>query len=232
MQVREGSFGTRGSPEVSDSAFVASRRGSVYYPRSCEAWTSLSPANLIWFADEGAARAAGYRRSGSSRCGWDGAHPNPGGGSEGRPMAGVLEDVCTVARIVDGDTLVCREGGERIRLLLVDAPELSQGEHGRFASDALADLLPLGTAARVERDVQERDRYRRVLAYLYDEDGRMVNEELARLGVVTVSVYPPNVRHVERIRSAVADARTAGRGLWSGSAFECTPADHRAGRCG
>jgi micrococcal nuclease len=84
----------------------------------------------------------------------------------------------------------------------------------------------------MEFDVQREDRYRRTLAYLYAEDGRMINEEMARAGYALVSVYPPNVKHVERIRAAVEGARAARVGLWeTSSAFECAPADHRRDRC-
>jgi micrococcal nuclease len=137
---------------------------------------------------------------------------------------------CAVERIIDGDTFVC-EGLGRIRLLLVDAPERSQGEHGVSATRALAELLPIGAVVGLELDVRERDRYGRILAYVHAPDAGMVNVELARRGYVVVAVYPPNVRHVERIREAVAEARDAGRGLWSSSAFACEPAEHRAGRC-
>jgi micrococcal nuclease len=137
---------------------------------------------------------------------------------------------CKVQRIVDGDTLVC-DGGDRIRLLLIDAPELSQGPFGTAARRELESLAPVGTALRLEMDVQPRDRYGRTLAYLWLEDGRMVNEELLRAGVAVVAVYPPNVRHVDRLRAAVEEAREGKVGLWATSAFECEPGDHRAGRC-
>lgn len=140
------------------------------------------------------------------------------------------EATCTVERVVDGDTLVCRDG-VRIRLLLIDAPELSQGPYGAVARQRLEELAGAGTVLTVEYDVQKFDRYRRVLAYLYLPDGRMVNEELLRAGVAVVAVYPPNVRHVDRLRAAVDSARAAGVGLWSTPAFECEPRDHRAGAC-
>jgi micrococcal nuclease len=137
---------------------------------------------------------------------------------------------CRVARVVDGDTLIC-DGGVRVRLLLIDAPELSQGPYGAAAKALLEQLARPGTLLAVEEDVQRLDRYGRLLAYLYLPDGRMVNEELLIAGVAVVSVHPPNVRYVERLRAAADSARAAGAGLWSTSAFECRPADHRAGRC-
>jgi micrococcal nuclease len=115
---------------------------------------------------------------------------------------------------------------------MIDAPELSQGLAGREAARALTDLMPVGTSVTVETDVTARDKYNRILGYVYLMNGEMVNEEMARSGYVTALVYPPNVRYVERIRAAVADARKAKRGLWATNFFDCSPRDYRAGRCG
>ncbi len=115
---------------------------------------------------------------------------------------------------------------------MIDAPELSQGSAGREAQQTLARIMPVGTSVSIETDVQQRDTYDRILGYIYLPDGRMVNEEMARSGYVTALVYPPNVKYVERIRKAVADARAAKRGLWATNFFDCSPRDYRAGRCG
>jgi micrococcal nuclease len=138
---------------------------------------------------------------------------------------------CIVARVVDGDSLECN-GGIRVRLLLIDAPELRQGEIGRRARAALARMAPVGSTVRLELDVQRRDRYGRLLAYVFTADSILVNEELARQGFAVVAVYPPNVKYVEVIRAAVDSARVSGTGLWRSSAFDCSPADFRRGRCG
>ena len=136
---------------------------------------------------------------------------------------------CRVARVVDGDTFYCA-GGRRVRLLLIDAPERNQ-QFGALAARALGRLAPVSSEVTLEFDVNTEDRYGRWLAYVYARDGRMVNEEMALAGFALVSVHPPNVRHVERIRAAAAQAQRARRGLWSTSAFECAPADYRRGRC-
>jgi len=153
-------------------------------------------------------------------------------GTQGVPThaEAVAEGECTVASVTDGDTLVCR-GGTRIRLLLIDTPELDQGEFGHLARRQLLVLAPPGTRLRLEFDVERADRYGRTLAYLYAPDGRFLNEEMARSGYAVALTYPPNVKHVERIAAAVAEARQRQTGLWETSAFECSPADHRAGRC-
>ena len=124
----------------------------------------------------------------------------------------------------------CGSAG-RIRLLLIDAPELAQGAAGSAAREALEKLIPVGTQVTVETDVRPRDTYKRLLGYVYLPNGRMANEEMARSGYATALVYPPNVKYVERIRRAVADAQKTKRGLWAAGFFDCTPRDYRAGRC-
>ena len=140
------------------------------------------------------------------------------------------ESRCVVQRITDGDTFRCADG-RRIRLLLIDAPERDQGPYGAQATSFVRKLIPVGTRVRLEYDVERRDRYGRDLAYVYTPDGKMLNEEIVRAGFAVVSVYPPNVRYVDLMRAAARDAREAERGLWSGSAFECLPSEHRRRRC-
>lgn len=137
---------------------------------------------------------------------------------------------CVVQRIADGDTVVC-EGNQRVRLLLIDTPELSQAPFGRQAMQALQRLAPVGTTLRIETDVQFRDQYGRTLGYLWTTDGRLINEEMVAGGMAVVLVYPPNVKYVDRLRAASSEARRKKVGLWATDAFDCAPRDHRAGRC-
>lgn len=147
------------------------------------------------------------------------------------PAPGPAEPDCVVARIVDGDSLTCSDG-ERVRLLLVDAPERGQAPHGASAAAALVDLAPPGTPLRVELDRQPRDRYGRMLAYLWLPDGRLLNEEIVRAGFAVDLVYAPNRRYLKKILDAQAEARAARAGLWAGWGFACLPVDYRARRCG
>jgi micrococcal nuclease len=137
---------------------------------------------------------------------------------------------CVVQRVTDGDTLVC-ERNQRVRLLLIDSPEMSQETFGRQARAALLELAPVGSQLRIELDVRHRDQYGRTLAYLWTRDGRMLNEEMVRRGMAVVLVYPPNVKYVDRLRAASSAAREERVGLWATDAFGCSPRDHRAGRC-
>jgi len=202
--------------------FVASSRGQVYYWTGCEAWGSLSPVNLRFFQSADEAEAAGYRPSGAPGCApqlaTESIEPAVGGSA-----------TCVVSRIVDGDTFDC-QGGSRIRLLLVDTDEQNQSAFADSATALLSRLAAPGSEVRLEFDVALRDRYDRLLAYVY-KDGVFVNRELARRGLAHALVLPPNVREVTTIRAASDSARAERIGVWSGSAFECTPVDFRNGRC-
>jgi micrococcal nuclease len=148
-----------------------------------------------------------------------------------RPAGG---PTCAVHRIIDGDTIECVQGEVRVsvRLLGIDAPEMRQGAFGRTARDYLASILAVPSLALLELDVRETDRYGRLLAYVWNDSGVMVNEALLRAGVAVVDIRPPNVKHSEALRSAAAEARQERKGLWGTPAVDCTPADFRRKRCG
>jgi micrococcal nuclease len=121
-----------------------------------------------------------------------------------------------VMRVVDGDTVVLRSAG-RSRLIGVDTPEVFGGQEcfGRQASAFAKRVLRPGLRVRVERDVEERDRYGRTLVYLRLPDGRSFNELLVADGYAVPLTIPPNVRHAERFRALARRARERRAGLWS-----------------
>ena len=151
----------------------------------------------------------------------------------GPAPAGAQERLaCRVTAVSDGDTFrAACPAPVRVRLLLIDSPERDQRPFGEQARKALQLLLKPRDQVSLELDVVPRDRYGRLLAYIFLPDGRLVNEEMARSGFAVALVYPPNVRYVERIRAGVAAAREARQGLWAEDGFGCTPKDHRRGRC-
>lgn len=136
---------------------------------------------------------------------------------------------CTVAKVSDGDSLKCRDGS-RVRLIGIDAPELDQEPFGPRSREALERRMPKGTVVRLEFDVQPRDQYGRLLAYVWRDD-RFVNEEQVAEGYAATLTVPPNVRWAERFRKALASARERRAGLWADDGFSCRPEDHRRGRC-
>jgi micrococcal nuclease len=124
-----------------------------------------------------------------------------------------------VVRIVDGDTIHVQVGDriEKVRYIGVNTPEVHHPRKGveRGGRDAVRvnrDLVG-GRTVRLELDVQERDRYGRLLAYVW-VGGVMVNEEMVRLGYAQVMTVPPNVRYQQRFLSREREARESGRGLW------------------
>jgi micrococcal nuclease len=127
-----------------------------------------------------------------------------------------------VVRVVDGDTIVVRIAGveEPVRLIGIDTPESVDPRSpvdcfGPEASEATKALLPPATQVRLVRDVEARDRYDRLLAYVYRaDDDTFVNLHLAEQGFADVATFPPNVAHTDAFVTAVAAAREAGRGLW------------------
>lgn len=126
-----------------------------------------------------------------------------------------------VVRIVDGDTIHVRVGDrlEKVRYIGVNTPELHHPRRGaepggREARDVNRRLVD-GQRVRLELDVRSRDRYGRLLAYVWRGD-LMVNEELVRRGYAQVMTVPPNVRYQDLFRRREREARESGRGLWRG----------------
>ena len=146
-----------------------------------------------------------------------------GGRGDETGRAGAPRDasVGRVVRVVDGDTIRVDVGGraERVRYIGVDTPEsVKPGSpvecFGKEAARFNARLVA-GRRVRLVRDAEERDRYGRLLAYVYRAgDGLFVNARLVRDGYATTLTIPPNVRFAERFRHQAAEARRAGRGLW------------------
>ena len=139
---------------------------------------------------------------------------------------------CMVAAVSDGDSFRCRDI-PRVRLLLLDAPEMGQQPFGVRSRDALRARMPRGDTVWLEFDVQREDRYSRTLAHAWTarEGGEHLNFVQARDGWAVAVVFPPNVRHIEAVRAAVAEARRERRGLWQDGAYTCEPIAHKQGKC-
>ncbi len=119
-----------------------------------------------------------------------------------------------VLRVIDGDTVVI-EGGEHVRYLGVDAPE-TQGSpecYGREATERNRQLVE-GKRVRLEADRRDRDRYGRLLRWVW-VDGTLVNEQLIREGYATVYRNEPAAKYLDRLLAAEAEARSRAAGLWS-----------------
>lgn len=124
-----------------------------------------------------------------------------------------------VVRVVDGDTIHVRIGARvvSVRYIGVNTPAVHRWprgeEPGGREATAVNHELVAGKHVRLELDVQARDRYGRVLAYVWIGDV-MINAELVRRGYAQVMTVPPNVRHQALFVQLQRDARDARRGLW------------------
>ena len=126
-----------------------------------------------------------------------------------------------VTKVTDGDTIHLGDLGS-VRLIGIDTPEV-YGEvecFGREASEFAKRLLPLVTRVRYRVGVEERDRYGRLLAYVWLPDGRMLNRVMIDRGYAQPLTIPPNVEFAEVFRAGARAARQAGLGLW----HACGPA--------
>lgn len=142
-----------------------------------------------------------------------------------------------VTRVIDGDTIEVRwqPGGrrtERVRLIGVNAPEIAHPDlgieeqpFGREAAEYTKRVLEENSReAFLTTDVQTRDRYGRLLAYVWlappkgggeaEVRAGMLNARLLLDGYAQVMTVPPNVAYADMFRRFQAEARAAGRGLW------------------
>ena len=128
-----------------------------------------------------------------------------------------------VSKITDGDTFyVMTKNSEKfkIRLIGINAPEsYNVGKKFRkeyFGKEAkvFATNLLKNKKVKLTFDVQKTDRYGRILAYAYLENGVFLNQYLVENGFAVVATFPPNVKFVEVFTKAEKSARNKKLGLW------------------
>lgn len=142
----------------------------------------------------------------------------------GDDWANYDRQVVLVSRVVDGDTVHVRRAGElsedTIRLLGIDAPEVSHApggvdaHWGRASTRALEERIA-DKSVTVRLDAtQTRDKYGRLLAYLYISDAENVNLWLVQNGhAYAHRIYPHSMQR--QFEQAEDEARSKGRGLWA-----------------
>src|SRR3990167_4117159 len=121
-----------------------------------------------------------------------------------------------VIRVVDGDTIEI-EGGEKVRYIGIDTPETVDPRKtvqcfGVEASKKNQELVE-GKMVRLEKDITDRDKYNRLLRYVYVGD-TFINLELVKQGFAYSYSYPPDIKYQDKIVKAQQEAREAKRGLW------------------
>lgn len=153
------------------------------------------------------------------------------------------EETAYVVRVIDGDTIeVFTPNGvkEKVRYIGVNAPESADPVKspqnggaasafnrvnprrvaqcfGREAAERNYELVA-GRMVRLARDVNNRDKYGRLLRYVYltDTARTFVNLEIVRQGYAAVATYPPDIKYASEFLAAEREARVADRGLWGG----------------
>jgi micrococcal nuclease len=145
------------------------------------------------------------------------------GGGDSALVAGGATSA-QLERVIDGDTIVAQVDGreERVRLIGIDTPETVKPNtpvqcFGPQAHELNARLLgSAGTALTLRFDRELRDRYDRLLAYVYrTQDGLFVNARLIDAGAARTLEIAPNTAHAAQLSDLQHAARAAGRGLWS-----------------
>jgi endonuclease YncB( thermonuclease family) len=127
-------------------------------------------------------------------------------------------DLIDVASVYDGDTLRL-DDGRRVRLIGVNTPELGRGRADEVnalqAKQLLETLVERGSGSiRVCQDAEATDRYGRLLAHLYDRDGKSINHELLAQGAGYLISIPPNLKNHGCYKDAEREARKRRKGVW------------------
>lgn len=115
-----------------------------------------------------------------------------------------------VSQVIDGDTLVLKNG-QTVRLLGINAPEKEE-PFFKEATEKMKNLVA-GKKIWVEKDVEEKDRYGRALAYVFTEN-IFINEQIVISGYAVSQTIQPNVKYQDKILEAERDARRNCSGMW------------------
>ena len=144
-----------------------------------------------------------------------------------------------IVQVIDGDTVIVELDRQRehLRMIGIDTPESRPNKRsqrqaadrhidqktilqlGRRSSDHTRALLPKKSLVRLEFDVERRDHYGRLLAYIWIPnqgrgESKMANEEILSAGYAYPLSVPPNLKYREKFGRAFKEARQAKRGLW------------------
>ncbi len=135
-----------------------------------------------------------------------------------------------VIAVNDGDTvtIVMNNREHRTRLIGIDAPEMGQEPWGEKAREHLRKLLKENHwRVSVETDIEEYDKYNRLLVYLWTPDGELLNERMLLDGYAVLFTIQPNSKYVDRFVKAQRIARQEKIGIWGRDGLKERPLDYK-----
>ena len=141
-----------------------------------------------------------------------------------------------VTQVQDGNTISIRVKSfagipmkvERVRLMGSDAPELKQEPWGRPAKRQLRKLIGENCwVVNVEFDLQQRDPNGRLLVYLWNKKGELINEKLLEEGYAVLYTLPTNMKYIDRLAAAQKKAQSAKAGIWKNGGLKESPEQWR-----
>ncbi|KAF0191723.1 MAG: nuclease [Gammaproteobacteria bacterium] len=139
-----------------------------------------------------------------------------------------IDETVQVAYVNDGDTVALADG-RKLRIVGINTPELgftgaSPEAFATEARDALWALLASRREIGLRFDQQQKDRYGRVLAHVFLENGVSLTAQLLEQGYGSALTVLPNLWNAECYRAAEREARTRQRGIWVLPAYQHTDA--------
>jgi len=125
------------------------------------------------------------------------------------------EQLCVVKEVIDGDTFKLAND-QSVRLIGIDTPEINQPYYNEAKN--YLNYLIAGKEVMLEKDISEKDKYGRLLRYVWlpqgDNSYLFINLEMVRVGFAYAWSYPPDVRYEQLLKSAQQEAQVSKRGLW------------------
>lgn len=125
-------------------------------------------------------------------------------------------EIHRVISVLDGDTIII-ENGEHVRYIGIDTPETIHPSktvecYGKEASIRNNQLV-LNKIVLLEKDIENRDGYGRLLRYVYTLQGS-INAKLVKEGYAYSYYHPPDLKHYKRYLELEIYANQHKKGLW------------------
>ncbi|MBF0397990.1 MAG: thermonuclease family protein [Desulfobacterales bacterium] len=127
------------------------------------------------------------------------------------------KDYFTVKWVDDGDTIVL-DNGTKVRYIGINTPEITHGDkkgefYGKEAREYNQKLV-LNKKVYLELDYEKRDRYERLLAYVFLEDETFVNAEIAKEGYAYILPKEQTSKYEDLFLKLQREAMSKKKGIW------------------